>query len=179
MAILKDYYNTGDDTGTHFGDSTWEAQSFTTTSAYSVGSVKLKLSQGADGSPGTITVSIRATDVNGHPTGADLASGTYNGDTLPAFVLSPTAAVWVEIKFSSPYSLSSGVKYAIVVRCVGAGSPSNALYWRSDGTSPAYTNGIAIDSYDAGVNWSDYAQDDFMFEVWEAGFPYSQAHIIG
>ena len=34
------------------------------------------------GKPGTVTVVVRATDMAGEPTGAVLAAGTFNGDTI-------------------------------------------------------------------------------------------------
>ena len=99
---LKDYYNTGDDgTPTLIGGVYWESQTFTASSTYDIGSVKLKLYR--IGTPGTLTVSIRATDGNGQPTGADLASGTTDGNTLTT----NTSGEWREITFSSSYALTN------------------------------------------------------------------------
>jgi len=79
---LYEYYNTGDDSSTNVYNITWYAQTFTPSVAHTITSVKLLLYR--TGSPGTVTVSIRATDGSGHPIGSDLCSGTTNGDTLPA-----------------------------------------------------------------------------------------------
>ena len=80
MATLYEYLNTGDnDSGSVYG-AVWNSQSFTPTIAHIITSIKLLLYR--IGSPGTLTVSIRATDGSGHPTGADLVSGTTDGATL-------------------------------------------------------------------------------------------------
>ena len=78
---LYEYYNTGDDSGQSVYGSNWYAQTFTPSIAHTITSVKLLLYR--SGSPGTVTVSIRATDGSGHPIGPDLCSGTTDGSTLP------------------------------------------------------------------------------------------------
>ncbi|GAJ19661.1 unnamed protein product [marine sediment metagenome] len=55
-------------------------QGFIPATTHKITSVKLKLWK--EGSPGTVTISIRATDGRGHPTGGDLCSGTINGNTI-------------------------------------------------------------------------------------------------
>jgi len=78
---LYEYYNTGDDSSQSVYGSNWYAQTFTSSIAHTITSVKLKLYR--TGSPGTVTVSIRATDGSGHPILPDLCSGTTDGNTLP------------------------------------------------------------------------------------------------
>lgn len=161
---LQDYYITGDDTASSFSGTgpRWLAQSFTTTSAYSIASVKLKLYRDPSLAPGTITVSIRATDGAFKPTGADLASGTTDGDTLPT---SFEAAEWREITFSSPYSLNSSTLYAIVVRCSGTGSYPGK--WNIDTGASGYPNGSHLVSVNGGSTWTIVAFDA-MFETYGA-----------
>jgi hypothetical protein len=122
--------------------------------------VKLKLYR--SGSPGTVTVSIRATSAS-KPTGSDLTSGTINGNTLTT----DTAGAWYEIALTL-YRLLANTKYAIVVRAE-SGTSGNALFWRCDGTSPTYSGGAVCYSSNSGVTWgNEDANADMMFEVWSA-----------
>lgn len=156
MATLKDYYNTDDNGEQIMYGVLWEAQTFTASANYNIGSVKLKLWRFT--TPGTITISIRATDGSGQPTGTDLVSGTTNGNTLT----SSSPGEWREITFSVPYSLTSGDKYAIVVRAT-----SSAIYWRNSMVA-GYANGNREESGDSGLSWTARTIQDFMFETYAA-----------
>jgi len=156
---LYESYNTGDDSNNTMYGSNWYAQTFTPSVAHKIASVKLKLYR--SGSPGTVTVSIRATDGNGHPTGSDLCSGTINGNGLTT----STSGAWYEITLGSGYDLSAGTKYAIVVRAPN-GNPSNRLYWRRDRSSPTYAGGCWESSTNNGSTWSSSTNRDMMFEEW-------------
>jgi hypothetical protein len=70
MALI-DYHNTGDDLQSGFYSNLWRAHTFTASQSYTIGSVQLLLFR--LGSPGTATVSIRATS-SSLPTGGDLTS---------------------------------------------------------------------------------------------------------
>lgn len=161
-ATLYEYYNTGDTGGLYAAyGSCWAAQTFTAESDHTVTSVKLKVY--GFPSVGEVTVSIRNTDGAGHPTGSDLTSGTTDGDTLTT----NTDGEWREISVT-PYSLTSGTKYAIVVRAPDAtGSGYSGLYWRFD-TSPSYAGGRWERSLDSGNEgtWTVPFDADLMFEVW-------------
>ena len=158
MANRYEYYNTGDNSGSGFWNGKWLAQTFTPSVAHKITSVKLKLFR--TGSPGTITVSIRATQ-DGKPTGGDLCAGTTNGNTLPT----GPAGEWREITLGAGSDLNVGVKYATVVRAVGAEDPM-LLRWRLDKTSPSYTNGNRVTSRNSGVDWFSTTTHDYMFEDW-------------
>jgi hypothetical protein len=160
MATLYEYYNSGDDSNIGFYGAYWFAQTFTPEEAHKITSVKLKLFR--LGSPGTITVSIRATDGSGHPTGWDLCSGTIDGNTLTTSAI----GAWYEITLGDGYDLAASTKYAIIVRAT-SGNGSNKLYWRYDGSSPTYTGG----NYEVYIGgWSGDTAKDLMFEDWgEAG----------
>ena len=154
---LQDYYNTGDDTFATITSAAWYAQTFTANQAYTIGSVKLRLWRQA-GAPANVTVSIRATDGSGHPTGGDLTSGSIAGSGITE----NTAGAWYEITLTS-YSLSNGVKYAIVVRV-----DTNNVRWRVDNSSPTYAGGNGESSGDSGASWSTRTYD-CMFETYDAG----------
>jgi hypothetical protein len=127
------------------------------------------------GSPGTITVSIRATGGASpyYPSGADLCSGTYDGNTLTT----DTAGAWVEITFGAGYALTNGTIYSIVMRAP-SGDISNRAHIRIDITSSAYANGHFTYSGDAGVTWeTDSNAYDIMFENWgDAASTYQPRH---
>jgi len=154
-----EYYNTGDDSFVGVRGVYFKAQTFTVGAVgHAVTSVKLLLYR--VGSPGTVTVSIRATDGT-HPTGSDLTSGTINGNSLST----DSAGVWYEIALTS-YALSADTKYAIVVRAPSGADYNNELRWRYDSTSPTYNGGNREDSDSSGVTWSSNTASDLMFEVW-------------
>lgn len=159
MATRYQYYNTGADEywGVNYND--WYAQSFTPAIAHKITSVKLLLHR--RNFPGGIDVSIRATDVNGHPTGGDLCAGITNGNTLPEL----PGTEWREITLGAGANLAAGTKYVIFVRALGA-SGVNWLQWHLDRTAPTYVGGCFVESTDAGVSWSNDTDKDFMFEEW-------------
>lgn len=159
---LYERYITSDDDSNSFYGTAWKAQTFTigntgTDEIHTITSVKLKLYRG--GSPETITVSIKATDGVGKPTGSDLCSGTLNGSDFTDSYLSD----WYEFDLGAGASLSASTKYAIVVRAVD-GSLFNKLYWMDDCTSSSYSGGSIGSSSDSGSSWSLNTGADYMFE---------------
>lgn len=158
MSTLFEHYNINDDDFNGFYGIYWEGQTFTPSVEHTITSVILKLYKA--GNPGTLTVSIRATDA-GKPTGGDLCSGTTNGNLFTT----DTAGAWYEITLGAGYLLSAGVKYAIVVRAT-SGNSANHIHWRRDTTSPAYGGGVAVYSLNSGVGWYLNSTRDYMFEEW-------------
>lgn len=159
-ATLKDSYNTGDDSAYGVYDTTWVAQTFTASSNYNITSVKLKLWHvNGGGAVGTVTVSIRATSA-GSPTGSDLTSGTIDGSTIGT--ASPGA--WFEAALTS-YALTSGTKYAIVIRAPTCAF-ADRLAVQRDVSSPTYTDGSEWFSGDSGSTWVEDASTDLLFETW-------------
>ena len=165
MTILYEYYNVGYDTAENFYGVHWRGQTFTPSVAHTITSVWLRLYR--SGSPGTVTVGIRATS-SGHPTGADLCSGTTDGDVITTV----TAGDWYEITLGDGYALSASVQYAIVVRAI-TGNASNQLFWKMDATSPTYAGGALESSATSGVSWSTNTGIDLMFEEWGVVSPIS------
>ena len=159
MSTLYERYITGDDDFTAFWTISWKAQTFTPAIAHTITSVKLLLYR--LGSPGTITVGIRATDGSGHPTGIDRCSGTTEGNTLTE----DSGGEWREITLGAGDELEADTKYAIVVRISG-GDSSNRLNWRMDFSSSLYTGGDKEYSGDSGSSWETSVDNDYMFEDW-------------
>ena len=169
-AELQESYNTGDDGYVSIDQGHWEAQLFTAGSDYDISSVKLLLYRHGTYSPGTVYVTIRATapgGIDGYiPTGGDLASGTADGSTLTT----DSGGEWKEITFDTPYALSTGVEYAIVVVCDNVAN--FALKWRGK-SAGTYADGNRASSSD-GSTWYSSTRDN-MFETWgEAGTAYSE-----
>ena len=153
---LYERYTSGEDGGTGANADIWEAQTFTigntgTDEEHTVTYVNLRVYK--EGSPGTVTVSIRAT-AGGAPTGSDLCSV---GQSVPY------GTNWVTFTFASPTLLSASTKYAIVTRAPD-GDGSNYVSWREDRTSPTYTGGSSFESSDSGSSWSAQATKDFLFQ---------------
>ena len=147
--------------------SRWRAQTFTPVIGHKITSVKLAL--GRKGSPGIMTVSIRAVDANNRPTGPDLASGTINANT---FLITPPASVrYEEITFDAGIDLSAGTMYAIVVRCLTGDADINYARWEVDNGGTPYTGGEVELSSDSGATWTEYGAGDFDFFFQDWGDP--------
>jgi len=156
-SLLYEYYNTGDNYRIDIYSAYWEAQTFTPTTRHIITSVKIKVYR--YGSPGIVTVSIRATDGSGHPTGADLTSNTFDGNALTT----SSSGEWKEVALTS-YLLNAGTKYAIVVRAT-SGDYFNCIFWRWDDSSPTYAGGNREKSSNSGSSWTTDSED-YMFEEW-------------
>lgn len=166
VSTLRESCLTGYDSNVYIYNDGWNAETFTAGQAYTITSVKLLLLRGEN--PGTVTVSIRATDEDGHPTGEDLCVGTTNGNTLPEN--EPwngiiTSGEWRKITFDTSYVLSSGVEYAIVVRALDAAGNYEWVIWRQD-TTGTYSGGNAETSEDYGEEWDSDPEYDYLFETW-------------
>lgn len=142
---LKDSFTTFDGTGVFTcKGADWYAQTFTTTSAYTITDVALNCWK--YGSPGNITVSIRKTDENGKPTGGDLCSVTVADSVISTL---PTLAYYT-FTFVSSYALDDATKYAIVARAIN-GDAGN--YFQALGHSGGYANGGRFLSLNSGSLW--------------------------
>lgn len=96
---------------------------------------------------------------SGDPTGSDLASGTTNGNTLPQ------VGSWEEreITFGAGVELTSGTKYAIVVRAPDA-VPFDDAHWIAV-SSNGYANGNNFTSDDSGSSWTAVSSRDSWFKT--------------
>ena len=136
----------------------WYAQTFTTGSAYTIGAVKLYGRKVVY--PGTITVSIRATAA-GAPTGADLCSGTFDGNTLTSDY------AWFTVPITAPVALTTATVYAICVRATATDGTS-CFKWDFDAAG-GYASGASYNSTDSGATWSAIAgTSDLLFNTWSA-----------
>jgi hypothetical protein len=155
--VIADEYATGADNAIGGTSTTWLAQTFTTNgSGYSILGVRVMLYRSS--TIGTITASIRATDVNGHPTGADLVSATIDGSIADA-IQTENSGDFYDFMFASGYALSAATKYAIVLRI-----SSGTIYWRYN-SSGSYSGGNREHSTNSGSSWTTYSVHDYMFQT--------------
>lgn len=153
--VTKQSLATGENTQVESYGGRWNAQTFTPAENHDVAWVSLKVYR--EGSPGEVTVSIRAT-AGGKPTGGDLAVGTTDGNTLTL----DTAGEWRTVTFAPAYSLSASTLYAIVVGAVG-GNSTNSVHWH--GVTPsAYADGAAHLSINSGETWGAALTFDLLFK---------------
>jgi len=170
MAALKDYYN--DDTtggwdggGLSIYSTTWEAQTFTASTTYSCGRVRVKLYKDSDvtSGHGNCTVGIYATDVSNKPTGSALVSASLLAYDFTA----TTSGTWYSFDFSTPLSIVSGTIYAIVVSFPG-GNVNTPVKWKTEGDG-TYAGGERFTSSNSGGSWTDPGSWDNSFETYLIG----------
>lgn len=158
-------YLSGEDSQKDIGSaSAWEAQTFTPAASHAIRFIWLKLY--GTGAGVTITVSIKAVDGSGHPSGPDLCSATLSELNL----VSPGR--YTRFTFPSPATLVAGTQYALIVKHGGG----LTLSWRCDASSPAYAGGRREYSSNAGTSWTSDAAVDFLFEEW--GTPTSDMTLL-
>jgi hypothetical protein len=158
VTLYESYNDNSDDTSSGYYSVFWVAQTFLTTIEHTISAVKLKLTLVRGGGiQQPIIISIRATDVNGHPSGPDLTSTSIDGTMI-------TATDWYNIALPE-LSISKNTMYAIVVRSPTA-TITNYSNWRSNSSSSTYSNGKYENSIDSGVTWIASSTLDFQFEIW-------------
>lgn len=155
IGIRQEYYAAIDELGVQVSGVYWKSQGFTPVNEHKVTAVRIKAYR--QGSPGIVTVSIRATDGEGKPTGPDLCLGTVDGNS---FTTSFPFGKWYSIFLDSSVLLLKDVQYAIVVSVID-GNTSNHIKWRGD--LGGYPRGSRGDSQDSGSSWTLYS-GDMMFE---------------
>jgi hypothetical protein len=158
---LYENYNTGNDNYYSAGQDYFAAQSFTAESTHMVSSVKLLISRNGT-NIGTVYAKIYATNVDGEPTGDALCSSSTNGNDLPSWYVNPE---WIEFTFDNTINIVNETKYAIVLSAPNTGG-GDFVSWEIDNSSPTYTGGNLLYSFDSGDTWSNETSADCMFEVW-------------
>jgi hypothetical protein len=148
----------GDDDLAMVYGANWYGQTFTVaTESHSIVDIRLLVYR--VGTPSTITVSIRECGTNGLPTGDDLTSGTFDGDS----VTNSTGGSWYGTILTET-GLAYGETYAICVRAE-AGDVDNYLAMRID-TGNGYSGGQAITSGSGGIIWTADTGNDAMFQIY-------------
>jgi hypothetical protein len=133
---------------------TWAAQTFTVpVGGYIIEGASINIRK-VGSPPDMLTVSIRATDSDGHPTGSDLTSGTISALSIGG------SEGFIDVIFSSPCTLSSNTKYALVMYSSGESLSSFYSWWirRSD----VFPGGNLEQSVNSGSTWTS--------QPWDASF---------
>jgi len=154
--VLKiEYDETNHSSESSFGNLVWQTQSFTPSTDFQINKAGIYIKY-ASGTYNDITLSIRADDGTGKPTGPDLTSGI-----ITAF--NNTSYSWKEA-FLTPYMLSGGTKYHLQFK---SPTSSTDCYWLwLDNTSPTYTGGTQVYSSNSGSSWTIYTSTDIMFRIY-------------
>jgi hypothetical protein len=153
---LYESYSTGKDGSDGGQNPYWLAQTFTPSTTHTLTEIKVTVYR--VNSPGTVTVRIRAT-TSDLPSGLDLDSGTFNGDSVTA----STDGEEVSVAMTGAVVLSSGTKYAVIISADGA-SGANEIRWIADKTSAGYTGGNYYESANQGSTWSEFSGHDEYFK---------------
>lgn len=157
----KEYYTLSDDGSSTAYGVNWLAQSTANlTSSYTVTSISVKMYR--VNLPDTATVALRTSGGgNNLPTGANLAAGTIDANTL---VTTGGDGEWYEVAISPAVAVTSGNSYAVLLYATTANA-TDYMRWRSDTTSPTYSNGNTSTSADSGATWTAVPGTDFMFAL--------------
>lgn len=169
MTTKYEFYDSGGDANIDcYGANSIIMQSFTPSLAHTITKVSLYL-QRVEGSNGDVVVSIKATDVDGKPTGSVLCSKALDAINIG------TSYAWIDFIFSSPADLAANTKYAILITYL-LGNSTRHIHWRTDATSPTYAGGSYGFSNNAGSTWTLDTSRDMMFE--EYGDPPTYAPTV-
>lgn len=95
----------------------------------------------------------------GDPTGEDLCSKSFNASTLNDLIGDYSDTV--EITFDSSANLTSGIKYAIIVR-TDSDDEFDWIEWGQH-TEDTYANGLRCHSTDSGDSWTQSPTRDCYF----------------
>jgi hypothetical protein len=150
--VQKDTFTTTTTSYSTASPTTWQFQTFTAGSDYSLSQLILLLYR--SGSPGSVTVGIYNVE-GGIPVGDVIATGTLNGNTLAT----GSPYTLQTIKLNAPVILTSGTQYAIVVH-----SQHNGLRWRKV-TAGGYAGGTNGHSSNSGLSWTTETAD-FYFDLY-------------
>jgi len=172
MADVYEYYITGDTTSSG-GIPLWDVgdalcQTFTPSETHTITQVRLKLYRNS--TPGDIRVDIYAVNESHYPTGASLASGVTDGNTLTT----NSAGSYRQITLDNTAVLQANTEYALVLTAPNGVPGEKTVLWRIDIADSAYAGGWAIKYFGTLENptpqsWQIFAEglvSDFMFQEW-------------
>jgi uncharacterized repeat protein (TIGR01451 family) len=163
LSIVDQQNTSVTSSGSGFSSTGWVGQTFTAGVSGLLTAVDAYLfCFGCVGSTPDLTVSIRATSGD-LPTGSDLATGSIAG-------FSTDSGGYFKTTFATPLSITSGTRYAMVIRANS--NPSAGTYAYVESAGNAYSNGQRVTSADSGSNWTGQGKPtDLGFHVYvNSGF---------
>ncbi len=133
---------------------------FTPAEGHTITSAFFKMHKAAGQDPGTMTVYVQAVDASHHPTGATLASGTYDLNTLGT----DAAGTRFEVSFGAGTLLAAGTEYGFY----GEAPTSNSTKWYRINSKNTNVYAGGFWGYTTGDHsgWGDYTTYDMYFEDW-------------
>jgi hypothetical protein len=109
------------------------------------------------------------TDSSGKP------SGTLADANASIVVVPPAINTDIKGTFATPFSLSAGTTYHLVIQC---SAQSSEVWWALDYiTAGAYADGTGSSTDNGGVNWSNQPYDLYFMIHMKALQSYSEATI--
>jgi hypothetical protein len=161
MATRYEYFDTAGDSSYIIRGAQWAAQTFTPQANYTITHITLALTRA--GSPGNLTIGIKATDGSAKPTGADLTTETVSQASITANI-AVFGYIGFTIALTTPLAVTSGTLYAIVLSAPG-GSSGNQYTWAFV-IAGGYANGAGQYSTNSGSTWTGALTRDYLFETW-------------
>lgn len=156
---LQESYLVDDNGVVAFNGVSWNAQTFTTNSAFTASACAVKGLR--LNTITTLTAELWAT-VGGLPSGGAIASGTLD---VSAFDDDATYVGWAFITFVTPVALDNSTVYAVILHIEEGGG--NQWHWRTD-TTAGFAGGQRAFSGNSGSTWTADATDDFLFAVFSS-----------
>ena len=161
-ATLFEYYEDGNTDGITIygnwcGGQTFNLGSVGQNLSHYVGRVGLKIRK--IGNPESFFVGIKATTAGELPTGDYLAQTTVDASQIGDMD-------WYNIDFTTPYQLTAGSKYALILSCP-TGNSGNYINWAYESLSASYPGGNRIWSTNGGSSWNHDTSVDLSFREFE------------
>lgn len=156
--IELDYYIGNDSSQQGIFGTNWASQSYAHSGDMMV-LTKVAIKAYRLGTPGTVTYRIRAAS-GGVPTGADLSSGTVDGNTFTTV----STGEWYTVTLSTPLVITNGQPLSIVVNLSG-GDASNYIRWKYSNLND-FPSGFRCTSSNSGSTWSNVPLQDHAFKTW-------------
>ena len=141
-----------------FAGTSWLAQTFTPATTHDITRVEINCTVAGGVTGGYVEMGIRATDVNGKPTGTDLVNVTVAASAIGA-----DTGIWFSFNFTSNPTLTADTMYAIVVRTSPSGTFFYGLKWWYSGANP-YADGTYASSNNNGSTWTLNTARDLTFK---------------
>lgn len=115
------------------------------------------------GSPGNVTVRIES-DSGNKPSG-NFADPSGSGSQMTITAASVSGRAYYTGWSAAPFALSANVRYWLVVSAASVGPSDYYDLYFADTANGTYAKGKAIQSTDAGANWTDSAERNLSFSV--------------
>ena len=160
--LVDDWNLGGEDADYDIYGTTWYAQTFTPTQAYSITGVEMRLFKVGIVAATNIVVTIEGVGGGGMPDGNTHATATMDANDFTE----NESGSWYYPTFTADYTLTAGTTYAIVAK-VATGDNTHYVSWLAN-SGNRYAGGQACQKIGAGA-WGGIADVDFVFVIHATG----------